>query len=230
PGAPASAPAPAKPRPAPPPSNRSAEAARPTLMAVPAPNRPNPLKRLATPTGVTVVVLLALLVYAAVQLLPTLLAPDKPKVAAVVVTSTPAGATVFMDGVDTGQKTPARIENVPTGSSHVLKLTLAGHDEVAESFSLPPGDPPPEGEIKRRIFLGKKKGRIEVGSVPDRAEVYVDGKFTCETPCTVPDLDREKNEVRLLMRKDGFRDYPDVIRWGEETSIKVEYKLSPREK
>jgi hypothetical protein len=185
---------------------------------------------LATPTGVTVVVLLALLIYAAIQLLPTLLAPEKPKVAAVVVTSTPAGATVFMDGTDTGQKTPARIENVPTGSSHVLKLTLAGHDEVTESFSLPPGDPPPEGEIKRRIFLGKKKGRIEIGSVPDRAEVYVDGKFTCETPCTVPDLDREKNEVRLLMRKDGFRDYPDVIRWGEETSIKVEYKLSPREK
>ncbi len=32
------------------------------------------------------------------------------------------------------------------------------------------------------------------------------------------------------MRKDGYRDYPDVIRWGDETSIKVEYKLSPREK
>jgi serine/threonine protein kinase len=224
------APAPNKPRTSPPPANRSVEAARPTLMAVPAPKRANPLKRLATPTGVTVLVLLALLIYAAVQLLPTLLAPEKPKVAAIVVTSTPAGATVFMDGVDTGQKTPARIENVPTGSSHVIKLTLAGHDEVTESFSLPPGDPPPEGEIKRRVFLGKKKGRIEVGSVPARAEVYVDGKFTCETPCTVPDLDREKNEVRLLMRKDGFRDYPDVIRWGEETSIKVEYKLSPREK
>jgi serine/threonine protein kinase len=235
---PSAPPPPAKPRPAP--SNRAAEAARPTMMAMPAPSKAGKstsagkrgglLGKIATPTGVTVVVLLILLVYAAIQLVPTLLAPDKPKVTAVVVTSTPAGASVFMDGVDTGQKTPARLENVPTGSSHVLKLSVAGHDEVTESFSIPPGDPPAEGELKRRIFLAKQKGKIEINSVPDHAEVYVDGKFSCETPCALADLDRDKNEVRLLMRKDGYRDYPDVIRWGDETSIKVEYKLSPREK
>jgi hypothetical protein len=44
----------------------------------------------------------------------------------------------------------------------------------------------------------------------------------------VPDLDREKSEVKLLLRKNDFRDYSDVIRWGDETAVKVEYKLTPR--
>jgi hypothetical protein len=64
--------------------------------------------------------------------------------------------------------------------------------------------------------------------LPDKADVFIEGRFACETPCVVPDLDREKSEVKLLLRKNDFRDYSDVIRWGDETAVKVEYKLTPR--
>ena len=183
-----------------------------------------------SPGGLTAFVLVALLGYAAFQLLPTLLAPQKLRVAALVITSTPAGAKVHVNGVDTGQETPARVDNVAVGASHTVKLTLGGFDELTESVTIPASDLPPDGEVKRRLFLVKQRGRIEVGSTPDKADVFVDGKFSCETPCTVADVDREKNEVRLLLRKDGYRDYPEVIRWGEETHIKVDWKLAPRER
>lgn len=186
--------------------------------------------RLMSPGGLTAFVLVALLGYAAFQLLPTLLAPQKLRVAALVITSTPAGAKVHVNGVDTGQETPARVDNVAVGASHTVKLTLGGFDELTESVTIPASDLPPDGEVKRRLFLVKQRGRIEVGSTPDKADVFVDGKFSCETPCTVADVDREKNEVRLLLRKDGYRDYPEVIRWGEETHIKVDWKLAPRER
>ncbi len=222
---------PPAPRPKPP-GNRAGEAARPTMMAMPAQGvAAKPAwKKIVTPVGVTIVVLVLLAIYAGYQLLPGLLAPDKPKVVTAEVTSTPSGAEIFLDGTDTGKKTPAKLEALALGSNHSVKLTLAGFDDVTEALNVPMGEQPGDGEVKRRLFLSKKKGKLDVSSVPDHAELYVDGKFTCETPCTVPDLDRDKNDVRLLLRKDGYRDYPDVVRWGEEVGIKVEYKLSPREK
>jgi len=42
--------------------------------------------------------------------------------------SYPAGAEVFMDGVDQGVKTPAIVTNVPAGS-HAYVLKLAGYQD-----------------------------------------------------------------------------------------------------
>jgi hypothetical protein len=44
------------------------------------------------------------------------------KVGSILVTSTPAGAKIYLDGNDTGKLTPATIDNVKAGT-HTLKLT-----------------------------------------------------------------------------------------------------------
>jgi hypothetical protein len=204
------------------------------MAAVPPPRltssgaRPRWRTALASPRGITVVALVLLLCVALWQLVPMFLGPPKARSVALVVNSTPAGASIFLDGQDTGLKSPSRLENLAVGAAHTLRLALPGHEDQEEHFTITPAEVPPEGELRRRLFLEKKKGRLEITTLPEKADVFIEGRFACETPCVVPDLDREKNEVKLLLRKSDFRDYSDVIRWGDETAVKVEYKLTPR--
>ncbi len=227
----AQTPAPARPRA---PSNRVGESGKPTMAAMPPPRlssagaRSRWVAALATPRGITIVALVLLLCVALWQLAPMFLGPPKARTVALVVNSTPAGASIFLDGQDTGLKSPSRLENLAVGAAHTLRLALPGHEDQEEHFTITPAEVPPEGELRRRLFLEKKKGRLEITSLPDKADVFIEGRFACETPCVVPDLDREKSEVKLLLRKNDFRDYSDVIRWGDETAVKVEYKLTPR--
>ena len=73
--------------------------------------------------------------------------------AILMVTSEPDGARIILDGQDTGQIAPARME-LPAGS-HSLQLTVDGYEPVSDSFEATPGSrhelnfsltelPPPE--------------------------------------------------------------------------------------
>jgi len=230
--------APAAPLPAPrPPVNRSAEAARPTMAAMPVPAKKGPppwLAALVSPRGITITSLVILTVVAVWQLLPMVLGSSRPKAVAVVVESTPPGAKVLLDGQDTGlvtgQTPPARLEAVTPGVPHTLRLSLPGFQDAEEQFTLSPAETAATSEVRKSLFLEKKKGRLEIASRPEKADVFIDGKFACETPCSLTDVDREKNEVKLMLRKGDYRDYSEVVRWGTETAIKVEYQLTPRSK
>ncbi|MCB9540262.1 MAG: PEGA domain-containing protein [Myxococcales bacterium] len=192
------------------------------------PTRPNPLRRLLTPTGITVLGLLALLTFAGIKFLPTLLAEAQPKKATLVVESVPPGADVALDGQSTGQQTEARIEGLLAGSTHKVSLTLAGYEPRTETVEITPEELKQGEEIRRRIFLHKARGRLKITSDPIRAEVYLNGKYIGDTPLDRDGLDREKNEIQLLLRKEGFRETREVLTWGEETVIEHHFAMTPR--
>ncbi len=54
-----------------------------------------------------------------------------------VVRSEPRGATVLLDGVDSGQKTPALLKGVSSTEPHRLRLELDGHVALDEVVSVP---------------------------------------------------------------------------------------------
>lgn len=81
-----------------------------------------------------------------------------PAVGRISVTSDPPGAKIFLDGKDTGQKTPATLSNVSVGT-HQITLELEGYKSVTKSVSVkrnatvtvdvtlepePPAEEPPE--------------------------------------------------------------------------------------
>jgi tetratricopeptide (TPR) repeat protein len=57
--------------------------------------------------------------------------------AMLILTSTPAGAGIRVDGADTGKVTPAEVE-LPRGP-HTLELTLAGHSAISEQVTAKAG-------------------------------------------------------------------------------------------
>lgn len=89
--------------------------------------------------------------------------------------STPPGAQIFLDGADTGQRTPARL-TVETGREHRVALRHPEHQEYATTFFAAPHTPL---EVKASLPPGAV---LQVTSKPAGAQVQIDG----EPPFTAP--------------------------------------------
>jgi hypothetical protein len=238
PPAPVPTPAPAaeapKAVPRPKPNNRSPEAARPTLnvQSMGALKKPSTFKRLgrwlATPAGITVLVLVALAGYAAATFLPTLLADEAPMTATLVLDSVPRGAKVTLDGKATAQETPATLSGLSTGANHTVVLELSGFEQHTEVVNVSAEEASGAGEVRRRIFLKKALGTLHVRSEPVGAEVYLDGKYVGDTPITRRNMDRDKERFLLLLRKDGFREQREIVEWKEKTELTLDFPLQKR--
>ena len=56
--------------------------------------------------------------------------------ATLVVRSEPRGAAVFVDGKDSGERTPALIKGVRSGEPHKVRLELEGHVPLDEVITI----------------------------------------------------------------------------------------------
>ena len=131
-----------------------------------------------------------------------------------VVTSTPPGAQVSLDGKVVPGSTPLVIDRIRLSSGHRVEATAPGHRSVSVEVGAEPG------RLSRTIHLALPfaLGSLTVESVPPGAEVSVDGKPVGRTPVTVPDLrvderhrvdltlpGHEIDQVVVLPEKDGNR-------------------------
>ena len=67
----------------------------------------------------------------------TVITPEKPTTGIVIVHSSPAGASILIDGVYSGT-TPRTVEGVP-GGNHILRLSLSGYNDYEGSIYVVPG-------------------------------------------------------------------------------------------
>ena len=59
---------------------------------------------------------------------------------AIFVMTTPSGADIYLDDINTGQKSPFKLENISAGE-HTLRLTLQGYGDVVKKIIVEPGEP-----------------------------------------------------------------------------------------
>ncbi|MEI6753329.1 MAG: PEGA domain-containing protein [Paludibacter sp.] len=87
------------------------------------------------------------------------------------ITSLPeSGATVKLNGIPTGQKTPCKLENIPVGE-HTLSVNLDMYEPASQRFSLG------VGETKPIVFnLNPIFGKVNV-TADSLADIYVNGQF-----------------------------------------------------
>jgi serine/threonine-protein kinase len=148
-------------------------------------------------------------------------APTAPKVAELVISSTPPGARVFLDGADAGV-TPVRLPG--TSDRHTVALFLAGHDlYIAQvdgqgTFEIPLKEvTPPGGPAGIKVIRCKDK---------ERYYVYVDGKptgQTCPTERIDATLGRHTVEVYDLVTETR-RKWDIVIK---ETRLSHRVRIDP---
>lgn len=218
---------PPNPQKAPKKPNKAAEGARPTVSIDRArlPRRKKGwAQKLLTPGGVTVIAVVALGLYTLVTLASAIFAEEGPRTAVVIVDSDPRGARVYFDGKDTGQVTPARLETVPTGANYPVRLALPGFEDLKETVAVGAGIT----EVRTpTLTLVRSKGRIEIRSTPSGAEVFINGKYVGDTPVNAPEIDRTQPAATVLVRKDGFFEKREKVRWADRTSVRLDLELEP---
>ncbi|HUU00602.1 MAG TPA: protein kinase [Myxococcota bacterium] len=121
--------------------------------------------------------------------------------------SRPKGATIEIDGMLTGKRTPATIDDLDRSETHQVRLSLTGYEpwlkqvrfgklqlialepHLTQKIEKPPPPPPPRKP---------KFGTLNINAVPVWAYVYVDGKKQSRpTPIYNLKLNPGPHEIRL---------------------------------
>ncbi len=132
----------------------------------------------------------------------------------------PSGATVWLNGKDTGKKTDGTWELKP-GNYHLL-LKLSGYIDVKEKLKLLPG-----GAAQKSAALVKDAARLSVNSVPDGAAIWLDDNDTGRLTDTVIKVTTGKHKIILL--RDGYDEVNEELELSPEQFLEVNFRLKKEE-
>lgn len=115
------------------------------------------------------------------------------------VSSEPDGAYIYLDGADTGKKTPYTLKNVGTGI-HEVYVTLPGY-VTPDAKTVTVKNQKTSAVAFSLVRMPEiSQGNISVTSSPAGTRVYLDDADTGkETPCTIEDLDAGIHEVYVTL-------------------------------
>ena len=132
--------------------------------------------------------------------------PPTPINGRLVVTSTPSGATVFIDGKQVDE-TPAQLSSILIGE-HTLRLEKAGCAPLSKTFTIEEGK---TMTLDEKLDTGRS---VNVKTDRSGDKIYVDGTYVGETPRETP-LGFGQHTIR-------------VVRNGVKVEKNVEVKESTR--
>ena len=99
--------------------------------------------------------------------------------------SEPAGAALFINGVDYGV-TPYKRDSIEAGD-YTIRLSMDGYDTVEQVVTVHPGEP-----MNRSFTLDSNLGTIILSVNPPGMNIYLDGKFVCRTESEAKSRDVSK--------------------------------------
>ncbi len=155
----------------------------------------------------------------------TLKAIPNPTTGSVSVTSNPAYASVYLDGVYHGQTepgTPLNINGVAAGT-HTVKVTLSGYQDSVTSVTVNSGQ---TSTVTANLQGGASgNGAIDVTSSPTGATVYLNNVNKGITPVTLTEITPGSYTVTLKLS--GYTDYSSTVEVNPGATSYVSASLSP---
>jgi hypothetical protein len=134
---------------------------------------------------------------------------EKPGFYILPITSIPPGADIFVDGLQTGTSTPARIPNLSAGL-HRVTVTLPGYLPGELIVEIPVSGSEVVKTPVQFILESYGSGPLVVDSIPQGAAVLIDGLASGEkTPVTLRNIPIGIHEVTMTL--DGETRAGDVI-------------------
>ena len=135
-----------------------------------------------------------------------------PTLAPLEVTSTPAGATVFVNGSKIGN-TPLREYQVDTGTNGqkvvTLRMDLEGYEREVRQVPLRGGEPASVTvRLKKRAVRIETKAVLDITSTPSGATVYLDGQRIGTTPLRGHPVEtgaRGQKRVNVRIEHPGYK-------------------------
>lgn len=124
----------------------------------------------------------------------------------------PPGMEIILNGRVAGQVPESGvlvIEQVPVGEHRIIG-TAPGFSEQEAYVTVPDGMP-----VQVRMTLKQKNtGTLDVTSVPDNVQVYINNVYRGVTPLQLTDIEQGSNEVTL--RLSGYQDWSAWVEVGGE--------------
>ena len=156
-----------------------------------------------------------------------ILDPVITRTGSIKVTSARSGASIYLDGKDTGLFTPDTLTNIPVGN-HLVYVTLTGHViPEAKTVIVERGD-----KVNVHFILKSEtpnSGSIKVTSAPAGAAIFLDGTDTGKvTPDTLTDVPAGKHVVYVTISKYSTPDAATVeVIGGVKANVHFILKTKP---
>jgi len=148
-----------------------------------------------------------------------------PAAPAIKVVSDPAGASILLDGQDSGLKSPAYLVGLEEGKRYVVAAALDGHELYSETIEkmsaqvLTLSFPLKPKAAKRGATATAKTGTLEVKTTPS-VRIYIDGKYSGRNSPAQMKLDVGKHEIKLVNPDANIHNItPVTIESGKTVSI-----------
>ena len=157
---------------------------------------------------------------------PTLVQNPQPQYATVSISSNPAGASVYGDGVYVGQTragSPLVFTSVKPGT-HTLLLTKSGYQDYQTTQSVAAGQDYVVS-VTLNPVQNPTTGGISVISAPSQAEVYLNNAFKGLTPITLDSL--TPGSYTVLIKLSGYQDWQATQQVTAGQTAQISATLTP---
>lgn len=145
-----------------------------------------------------------------------------PLLSTLTVTSTPAGAVIYLDGAPDGE-TPRTFESIHAGK-HSLRLVRIGYEDWTTDIELLANQPlTVDAKLEKRVT--PYTGTLTVQSSPSRADVEIDGALRGQTPITLTDLPPGVHTVRLSL--ENYETWESEVQIAEGDPAQITASLTP---
>jgi hypothetical protein len=145
-----------------------------------------------------------------VSYVSTTLAPvSSPTTGSLIVSSSPAGAGIYLDGAYEGTtRTGGSVINDVSAGSHTVRMTLHGYQDSTVSATVNSGQQTPVSSTLTPT-ASPATGSIAINSAPAGATVYLDNANMGITPLTLDSI--APGSHSLTIRLDGYEDWSGPV-------------------
>jgi serine/threonine protein kinase len=143
------------------------------------------------------------------------------------VTSTPAQATVFLDNVNQGLRTPCTLKNITEGR-HTIRVVRKGYLPAEKSTSVTPGTTSEASLVlqQREEALSVKGVSYLKIKVTPWAKIYIDNRYVETTPVAQP-LQVPSGTRTVRLENPNCKKWQDKVEFKPNQTVSLNITLQP---
>jgi serine/threonine protein kinase len=136
------------------------------------------------------------------------------------VNSDPAGASIWINGKDTGKKTPASIEKLSTGI-HEIELKLPQYEVFSIQINVSGKTP-----LSAKLIASRGNfGTVAISTIPEQCNITIDRQSYGLSP---QEIKLAPGTYALIIEKDGYYPYSQTVFVSADQKISIKAELTKK--
>ncbi len=144
---------------------------------------------------------------------------DQQLLSSLRITSKPSGAKIYIDGEESGKRTPFTLDDLQRGREVTLRLHKAGYESKEDKVLLD------TRVIEKSFRLRAKLASLTIDTEPSGAKIFVNSTAVGTAPATTKV--RMQRAVKIAAKLSGYQDYAQEVTVSQP-SEQLRFVLKPR--